>query len=474
MMPDANTSMSETSNHKRRRGSFRNRIAFYLLAIGSACGLGNIWRFPYVVGENGGGAFLLVYIFLSLTVGLSVLIAELIMGRTNEASLLKITRKVSVQTKKPFFWFGRLSLFISLVILAYYSVISGWVLHFLTQFLVGLFRADRMNYLGQISMNVLNENGLLQFALASVHLLICGFIVLRGVTERFEKILTAVLPLFGILVFLILTRSLSLPSSPEVLRFLFYPDFSKLNLTSLGHAMGHVLFTLSLGMGVLVTFGSYFKEDEHLPTLGVRVTLVDTIISIVAVLMIFPIAFSISNKPLTDPSLLFEALPQLFLKIEYGEYFGLAFFLCLWIAALNASIALLETLISNLSDRFQHANRFSSAWLVILVTLFLTVFPAFSGTLFKNLKVMNQSLIENLDSVLINYLLPISVLGMIIIFFKSINEIDYKEKFVNESSESSQMLVKNWIWVLKWLAPCLIILGLILQFFSVIKNSFLK
>ncbi len=472
MMPDANVSMSQSSTHKRRRGSFRNRIAFYLLAIGSACGLGNIWRFPYVVGENGGGAFLLVYIFLSLTIGLSVLIAELIMGRTNEASLLKITRKVSVQNKKSFFWFGRLSLFISLVILAYYSVISGWVLHFLTQFLVGLFRSDRMHYLGNISMNVLNENGLLQFALASVHLLICGFIVLRGVTERFEKILTAVLPLFGILVFLILTRSLSLPSSPEVLRFLFYPDFSKLNLTSLGHAMGHVLFTLSLGMGVLVTFGSYFKEDEHLPTLGVRVTLVDTIISIVAVLMIFPIAFSISNKPLTDPSLLFEALPQLFLKIEYGEYFGLAFFLCLWVAALNASIALLETLISNLSDRFQQANRFSAAWLVILVTLFLTVFPAFSGTLFKNIKLLNQSLIENLDSVLINYLLPISVLGMIIIFFKSINEIDYKEKFVNESSESSQMLVKNWIWVLKWLAPFLIILGLILQFFSVIKNSF--
>ncbi len=468
-------SNSATSNSTtRRRGSWRSRIAFYLLAVGSACGLGNIWRFPYVVGENGGGAFILVYLFLSLTIGLSVLIAELIIGRSTGASLLKITRKISVQTKKPFFWFGRLSLFISLVILAYYSVISGWVLHFLTQFLVGLFHQEQSQYLGSISMSVLMENGLLQFALASVHLLICGFIVVKGVTERFERILTAVLPIFGILVILILTRSLSLPSSPDVLRFLFYPDFSKLNLTSLGHAMGHVLFTLSLGMGVLVTFGSYFKQDEHLPTLGVRVALVDTLISIVAVLMIFPIAFSISNKPLTDPSLLFEALPKLFMKIQYGQYFGLAFFICLWLAALNASIALLETLISNLSDRFLKTDRFSSAWIVIAVTLFLTVFPAFSGTLFRNLTLMNQSLIENLDSVLINYLLPVSVLGMIVVFFKSMNEMDYKEKFVSEQSESSQMLVKNWIWVLKWLAPGLIILGIVLQLAAVIKNSLLK
>lgn len=474
-MPDSHSrSLQINSSNTRRRGSWRNRIAFYLLAVGSACGLGNIWRFPYVVGENGGGAFVLVYVFLSLTIGLSVLIAELIMGQTKGTSLLKVTRQVSVQTKKPYFWFARLSLFISFVILAYYSVISGWVLHFLTQFLVGLFRSDKLNYLGTISMGVLSENGLLQFSLASVHLLICGFIVVKGVTERFEKILTIILPLFGVLVFLLLMRALSLPSSPDVLRFLFYPDFSKLNLASLGHAMGHVLFTLSLGMGILVTFGSYFKQEEHLPTLGVRVTLVDTLISLVAVLMIFPIAFSISNKPLTDPSLLFEALPQLFLKIQFGEYFGFVFFICLWMAALNASIALLETLISNLSDRFLKKDRFSSAWMVIVITLFLTVFPAFSGTIFKHVQFMNQTLIENLDSVLINYLLPISVLGAIFIFFKSINEIDYKEKFISDQSESSQILVKHWIWVLKWLAPLLIFIGLILQIVSVVKNSILK
>ena len=455
----------------RKRGSWRNRIAFYLLAVGSACGLGNIWRFPYVVGENGGGAFLLVYLFLCMTVGVSVLIAEMIMGHVKQASLLKITRQASVQNKKPYYWIGRLSLFISLVMLAYYSVISGWVLHFMTQFSVGLFRSDKFTYLSTINMGVLYDNGLLQFALASVHLLICGFIVVKGITERFESVLKVILPLFGVLVVLLLARSLSLPSTEDVLRFLFYPDFSKLNLTSLGHAMGHVLFTLSLGLGILVTFGSYFKDDEHLPSVGMRVTIVDVLISFLSVLMIFPIAFTVSTRQLTDPSLLFESLPQLFMKFQFGEYFGLAFFICLWLTALNASIALLETLISNLSDRFLKTNRISSAWMVVGVTLLLAVFPAFSGTVFSRIKIFNQSLIENLDSLLINYLLPISVLGGILIFFKILNELDYKNKFVSEASESSQMIVGHWLWILKWFTPVLILAGLFLQVLSlIIKN----
>lgn len=448
--------------------SWRSRMAFYLLAVGSACGLGNIWRFPYVVGENGGGAFLLVYIFISFTVGLSLLVAELIIGGKTGASLLKVTRLVSQQYKKPYYWIGRLSLLITIVMLAYYSVISGWVLHYLTQFVVGLFRDDKFVYLSTIGMNVLNENGFLQFALASVHLIICGFVVVYGVTERFEKFLTIVLPFFGLLVLLLVIRSMSLPSSENVLRFLFYPDFSKLNMTSLGHAVGHVFFTLSLGMGVLVTFGSYFTSDEHLPSLGLRVTFFDTIISIVAVLMIFPVAFSISGQQLTDPSLLFESLPRLIMKFRYGEYFGLVFFVCLWVAALNASIALLETLIANISDRMRHKNRKTSAWMVVGIVLAMTTFPAFSGTLFKKVKIFNQSLIENLDSLLINYLLPISVLGMIILFFKTLNEMDYKEKFVHSEKESSQMIVGQWIFILRWITPALIILGIILQLIALI------
>ncbi len=453
-----------------RRGSWASRFSFYLLAVGSACGLGNIWRFPHVVGENGGGAFLLLYIFLAFTVGLSILVAELIMGRSGEHGILKISRLVSVQQKKPFYWFGRLSLLISVVILAYYSVISGWVLHYLTQFLVGLFNEDRLTYISSIDMTALKNSGSLQFALASVHLLLCGLVVARGVVERFEKIFTRMLPILVILFIILVMRSFSLDTTSDVLRFLFYPDFSKLNLSSLGRAIGHVFFTLSLGMGIMVTYGSYFKDNEHLPSVGFRVTVIDTIVSIMALLLIFPIAFlSESNHYFTDPALLFGSLPRLFVKIPYGEFFGLLFFLCLWLAAVNASIGLMEALVANLKDKYSKVSRNQATLLATIGVLFITIIPAYSGTLFSKLKVFNQSVIENLDSVLINYLLPIAGLGLIIIFFKSLNDTDRRGKFIDAKGKNSQAMYHHWVWVLKWFSPALIILAIALQLINLIK-----
>ncbi len=444
---------------------WRNRFSFYLLAVGSACSLGNIWRFPYIVGENGGGAFILLYLFLCFTVGLSILIAELILGRSSEASLLKITQRVSVNYKKPFFWFSRLTLLITLVMLSYYSVVSGWVLHYITQFSVGLFRTDTASYISHLNMNVLSANGWLQFALASVHLIIAGLIINRKLAHRFEKLLlNFIIPVFGFLFIMMLIRSLSLDSTPEVLRFLFYPDFSKLNAKSLGHAIGHMCFTLSIGMGVMVTFGSYFTNKDHLPSVGFRVTMIDVVISLLSVLLIFPVAFSLSGKPLTDPSLLFDSLPNLFMKIKFGGTFGLVFFVCLWIAALNASVGLLETLISNYSERFAKKDRKYSTWFIVGVVLMMTIIPAFSSSGFKNVHIFGQSVIENIDSILINYLLPLSALGMIVLFFKSLALSDIQEKFLSDEAPASYALFSYWKKVLIFVAPVLVILGIILQF----------
>lgn len=453
-----------------KKASWVSRFSFYLLAVGSACGLGNVWRFPYVVGENGGGAFLLLYIFLAFTVGMSLLVAELILGRSGEFGLLKITRLVSTQRKQPLYWLGRFAIFINVVILAYYSVISGWVLHYLTQFIVGIFSSNEIGYISSINMEALKNSGSLQFALASVHLLICGLVLARGVIERFEKIFSYTLPMLAILFIGLIIRSFSLDTSGEVFRFLFYPDFSKLNLSSLGRALGHVFFTLSLGMGIMVTYGSYFKNDEHLPSVGFRVALIDTVISIMALLLVFPIAFlSESNHYFTDPGILFESLPRLFVKIQYGSWFGLTFFLCLWIAAVNASIGLLETLIANFHDKFQKIGRNQSTFLITVGVLLLTIFPAYSGTLFLKLKWFNQSFIENLDSLLINYFLPLAALGMIIIFFRALNSSERKEKFIDSNGKSSQAMYSHWLWVLKWFSPVLIVLAVLLQLINLIR-----
>ncbi|MFZ3229189.1 MAG: sodium-dependent transporter [Pseudobdellovibrio sp.] len=448
-----------------KKSSWRSRLSFYLLAIGSACGLGNLWRFPYIVGENGGGAFILLYVFLALTIGLTLLIAELLLGQFTGTSILKASKRVAAQQKKPYQIFGWLSLLISAATLAYYSVICGWVLHYLTQFMVTFFRGE-FSGVTQISMVSLYQNSWLQFLLASVHLLISVIIVVKGFSEGVERWITSFLPLFGLMVVILLVKSLSLESTPDVLRFLFYPDFSKLTWASLGHAIGHVFFTLSVGFGTMVTFGSYFKNEEHLPGMGFRVTLVDTIISLFSVLLIFPIAFSSSKEKLTDPSLLFEVLPQFLAKDKSGVLFGLIFFFCLWLAALNASLGLLETVTANLAEKRPDLKRSTSAWISGLAILFVTIFPAFSGTIFKNVKVNGHGLIEVLDSFLINGLLPIAGLGMVIIFLLALNESERKKLFINESSSTSHSMYSHWIFSLKWLVPSLIIIGLVFQLIS--------
>jgi NSS family neurotransmitter:Na+ symporter len=446
-----------------KRSAFKNRFSFYLLAIGSACGLGNLWRFPYIVGENGGGAFLLLYVFLALTVGLTLMISELMIGHFTGVSVLEASRKVSIQTKKPIIIFGWLSLLISAVMLAYYSVICGWVLHYLTQFLISLVQPDTSHYLSQMSVNLLQKNGWLQFMLASVHLLISLIIVVKGFEEGVERWVSYLLPLFVMLVVVLLIGSLSLNTTPDVLRFLFYPDFSKLNWGSLGHALGHVFFTLSLGFGTMITFGSYFKDQEHLPTVGLRVTVIDSFISIVSVLLIFPIAFSTSKLPLTDPSLLFEVLPQFLSTYKGGVLFGLIFFLCLWLAALNASVGLLETITANLIEKRPDYKRSHSAIISGVAILLMTVFPAFSGSLFKNFKVSGHGLIEILDLFLINGLLPVAGLGMVIIALLGLKESDRYKLFVDQQNLTSVAMYSHWKFMLKWVVPVVIILGLLLQ-----------
>ncbi len=447
-----------------KRGAWRTRFGFYLLAVGSACGLGNLWRFPYVVGENGGGAFVLLYVFVALTVGLPFLIAELSLGKATQQSVLMATQKLGKNTgHRAFAWAGRFSVLLSLVVFSYYAVISGWVLHFLIRFLVEVlsFGASGAS-VG--SLDLLMRNGLLQWALASVHVLLTITVVAKGVQEGLEKWISYMMPLFLSLVLILVIRSTSLPSAPEVLRFLFYPDFSKLTFSSLIHAIGHIFFTLSVGFGTMVTFGSYMKDEDHIPTAGFRVTLVDTGISLVAVMLVFPIAFQASNVPLTDPALLFETLPRFFTDFRGGNLFGFMFFACLYMAALNASIGLMETIVSNLVDaKKRKMGRYRASWLAGAVALALAILPAFSSSLFSGVHVRGKGLMEVMDSVLINWILPIIALGLSVSINWGMSEKEKAAQFIARDRFVSYSMYPHWRWALKWFAPGLIILGILLQ-----------
>jgi len=448
-----------------KRGSWNTRFGFYLAAIGSACGLGNLWRFPYVVGENGGGAFVLLYVFFALLVGMPLLIGELILGKSTRRSVLSASIELSAMNQRKYYWIGRLSVLMSLVVLSYYAVISGWVLHFSTQFLSGLFHPEVLVEKGRLDH--LLSNGWLQVGLSSVHLLLAIVVVLKGVQEGLERWITAMMPIFAVLLVLLVIKSLSLDAAGEALRFLFYPDFSKLQLSSPLHAIGHVCFTLSVGFGTMVTFGSYLKDSDHIPTAGFRVTVVDTLLSLFAGLLLFPIVLQASNIPLTDPGLLFEALPRFLSQTPGGVLFGFMFFICLYLAALGASIGLLEVIVSNLVDRTK-MSRTWAAWICGVAALVIGVVPALSSTFFNGVRFQGKALLEILDGLLINLFLPLIAVGVAWVISSGLSSKEKERLFVQTEKIESVALYPHWKWMLKWGIPFIVGIALILQIIDLI------
>ncbi len=441
-----------------KRGSWGTKYGFYLAAIGSACGLGNLWRFPYVVGENGGGAFVLIYLFLAVVVGLPILVGELMLGRAYKQSILGVVAVIREKKKGPFLWIGRFAVLLSLVVLSYYTVISGWVLHFLSQFFVAFFYSDSFSP----SIGFLVKNGWLQVGLASAHLLLAIVVVVKGLQDGLEKWIGYMMPLFAFLLIVLVFRSLSMPSAPDALRFLFYPDFSELKFSSIMNALGHVFFTLSVGFGTMVTFGSYLKSENHIPAAGFRVATMDSFISLLAGLLIFPIVLQASDIRLSDPYLLFESLPKFLLQMTGGKIFGFAFFLCLYTASLGASIGLLEVIVSNLIDHRKMRRR-KAAWVAGLSALLLALIPALSSTVFRNVRFGEKGLIEILDIILINYILPIVGLGITYCIYKGLTEAQKEEQFIKNSNLESVAMFKPWLLAIKYIVPGLILLGLFLQ-----------
>lgn len=450
-----------------KRGSWKTRFGFYLAAIGSACGLGNLWRFPYVVGENGGGAFVLLYVFFALLIGLPLLIGELMIGKSTHRSILSATGGLVGPHKKAHMWIARASVFACLIVLAYYAVISGWVLHFSIQFLVGNFSPEILMEKGRLEH--LMSNGWLQMGLASVHLLLTVVIVLKGVQEGLEKWIGAMMPVFAFLLLALVFKSLSLSSSAAALRFLLYPDFSKLTLSSPLQAIGHVCFTLSVGFGTMVTFGSYLRDGDHVPTAGFRVTVVDSILSVFAGLLLFPIVLEASNIPLTDPGLLFEALPRFLIQMPGGILFGVAFFLCLYLAALGASIGLLEVIVSNAVDRMK-IQRSSATWMGGFAALLIGILPALSSNTLRQIHFFGRSLLENLDGFLINFFLPLIALGVSWMVARGLPDSEQRRLFVDANKIESESLFPHWKFVLRYVIPAIILISILLQ----IWESFLK
>ena len=330
------------------RGQWGSRLGFVLAAAGSAVGLGNIWKFPYITGENGGGLFVAIYLVCILLVGAPIMVAEILLGRATQQSPVKAFEAVS---GRGTMWqlVGLMGVITGFVILSYYSVVAGWSLHYVMLSVLGTFNGMEAEAIGQVFNDVYASPGI-NLGWHVVFMIVTVGIVYTGVGKGIEAAAKILMPALFVLMGVLLVDAFFQPGFGAAFDFLFKPHTDKLTAAGVLEALGHSFFTLSLGMGAMLTYGSYLqKSDDALAASGL-ITLLDTGVAIVACLILFPITFSFGMEAQAGPGLVFVSIPAALSKMTGGQLLSVAFFFMLFFAALSSGISLLEVVVSTIID----------------------------------------------------------------------------------------------------------------------------
>lgn len=343
------------------RGQWSGKLAFILAAAGSAIGLGNIWRFPYTAGESGGGAFVLVYLGFVVLIGIPVMLAELSIGRETERNPVGAFKKLVPESMWPFV--GGLGVLTGFGILAFYSVIAGWTLAYLWRAITGDLTAIADAAASNALFTELIGDPLTAILLSGLFMLLTILVVRGGISGGIERATKILMPLLFVILIILAVRAVTLPGGGQGLSYLFTPDFSKITPGVIMNGLGQALFSLSLGMGAMITYGSYFPKKENLHFAGVAVAGFDTVIALLAGLIIFPALFAAGVDPAAGPGLVFVVLPTIFGSLPAGTLFGIAFYFLLSIAALTSTISLLEVVVSYFVDE-RDWGRDKAAWTI--------------------------------------------------------------------------------------------------------------
>jgi neurotransmitter:Na+ symporter, NSS family len=389
------------------------RLGFILAAAGSAVGLGNIWKFPYITGQNGGGAFVLVYLGCILVVGVPIMMAELMIGRHTRRDAVGAFIALEGQ-RSPWQLAGWISIVAAFIILSYYSVVAGWTLDYVYRALLGSFAGHPAAAIEGMFGSLIAD-GQRQLFWHFVFIGLCLGIVIGGVQKGIERWSKILMPILLLLLALLFVHGLLSPGAREAFVFMFRPDFARLTAASVLEAMGHAFFTLSLGMAAMITYGSYLNRQEDLLGASLRVAGLDTLIALMAGMAIFPIVFSAGLEPGGGPGLIFKTIPVIFAQIAGGPWLAVVFFLLLSFAALTSAISLLEAQVAYLIDECGWGRRRATALLAALA--FLTGIPsALSYNVLADWTPIGElAFFDAADLLASNYLLPLS--GLLIAIY---------------------------------------------------------
>ncbi len=451
---------------EQKRNGFTGKIGFVLAAAGSAVGLGNLWRFPYLAAKYGGGIFLLVYIILSVTFGFSLMVAEIAIGRKTGMSAIAAYGKLN----KKFSFLGYLSALIPIIILPYYSVIGGWVTKYFFTFVSGGGKsAAETTFFGNFISNTASP--IFWFL---IFIGITALVVLFGVQKGVESVSKFMMPVLVVLSLFIAVWVICMPETREGLKYYLLPDFANLTLKSFAMtviaAMGQLFYSMSLAMGIMITYGSYMKKDVSIESSVHQIEIFDTAIAIIAGLMIVPsvVAFGGGKPKQSGPGLMFETLPKVFDKMPLGEIIGAVFFLLVLLAALTSSISLMETVISILQDKLK-LNRKISCLAVFLGSVVIGLPSTLGFGVWKHIKPLGKDLLTFFDFTSNSIMMPIAAfLTCILVGFV------IKPKSIIEEAEITGKFKSKKLFgvVIRYIAPvclALILIFAVLDAFGIVK-----
>lgn len=394
---------------EEKRGSFGSKIGIILATAGSAVGLGNVWRFPYMTGENGGAAFILVYIVFIFLLGIPGMVNEFIIGRHSASNAARAYHKMS--RGRPWRGVGLLGILCSTIILGFYSVVAGWCLQYLYASIAGQLSGDAdyvRSYFQEFSSSLLRP------ILWSVgFVLLTHLVIIRGVKKGIERISKLLMPTLFVLLIILVIASCMLPGAMAGVEFLFKPDFSKITSDVILAALGQSFFSLSLGTACLCTYASYFGRETNLLKSAVQISIIDTIIAILAGLMIFPAAFSVGVSPDSGPSLVFITLPNVFQQAFasmpiVGYVISILFYALLAVAALTSTISMHEIGTAYFHEELKRP-RVQAAWIVTVGACVIGMLSSMScGAC--NLRLLGMSLMDFFDCITAQYMMPIGAL----------------------------------------------------------------
>lgn len=437
-----------------KRATFGSKIGVILATVGCAVGLGNIWRFPYMLGENGGAAFLLVYISCILFLGIPVMITEFFIGRYSRKNAAGAFKVMAPGTKWSVIGYNGVAA--AFLILGYYAVVSGWTLEYIVQAFSGSLEGKNATDFAD-EFTAFSTGVFRPILWTVVFIALTHIIIVSGVKEGIERASKVMMPMLFLILIALCVRSITLPGASEGLTFLFNPDFSKIDSSVVLSAMGQAFFSLSIGMGCLITYASYFGKQTNLQTTALQVTILDTLVAVLAGVMIFPAVFSFGIEPTTGPELVFITLPNVFEQLPFGNIWSFVFFVLLALAALTSTISLHEVSTAYVHEEY-HVSRKKAAIIVSVGVTIVGILCSLSMGVLSSYTLFGLNFFNLLDFVTAKIMLPLG--GMMICIFtaKRVDKLLLKEEVTNHGTIRFYFF-NTYAFFVKYIAP--IAIGLI-------------